>query len=195
MNIIKQTILLLAISFFISPITACAKEKRSDKPKPKLIQLSKVDTILHQLDKNVASLKTYKVKIEYLFTQDPELFDSITFQKGVLYFKNDEKQSRLRINFETRKEDDEKQQRTHWFRIVAFQRLAEIIAEYCLKGSKIGVRGQLTSREWEDKNGNKQTAIEVRARELELLGNGNGTSTALPAKEQGSELPQDDIPF
>ena len=113
MNIIKQTILLLAISFFISPITACAKEERNDgpKPKPELIRLSKIDTILNQLDKNVASLKTYKVKIEYLFTQDPELFDSTTFQKGRLYFKNDEKQSRLRINFETRKEDDDKQQK------------------------------------------------------------------------------------
>lgn len=92
--------------------------------------------------------------------------------------------------------DDEKQQRTHWFRVVAFKRLAEIIAEYCFKGSKIGIRGQLISRQWEDSDGNKRTAIEVRVRELELLGNGNGNGSSSQEKTQkSSNIPDDDIPF
>ena len=91
----------------------------------------------------------------------------------------------------------EKQQRTHWFRVVAFQRLAEIIAEYCVKGSKIGIRGQLTSRQWEDNDGNNRITVEVRARELELLGNGkNGAAEG--QKKADVETPpsdNDDIPF
>ena len=89
-------------------------------------------------------------------------------------------------------QNDEKQQRTHWFRVVAFQRLAEIIGEYCAKGSKIGVRGQLCSRQWEDNDGNARTTIEVRARELELLGNGNGS----PSPKKTEDVSDDDeIPF
>ena len=108
----KHTLLILT-AIFLLPIAACGESQRNNKPQPqpKLTQLSKVDTVLNQLDENVAKLKTYKVKIEYLFTQDPEIWDATTFKKGHLYFKDNADRSMLRINFETKKEDDEKQQK------------------------------------------------------------------------------------
>lgn len=90
-------------------------------------------------------------------------------------------------------QNDQKQQKTHWIRAVAFQRLAEIIGEYCVKGSKIGIRGQLTSNQWEDNDGKSRTSIEVRVRELELLGNG---ASKRASESENSSVPEDDeIPF
>jgi len=62
-----------------------------------------------------------------------------------------------------------KQERTEWHRIVAFQRNAEVIAQYCRKGSQIYVEGSLQTREWQDKEGNKRYTTEVICRNLQLL--------------------------
>lgn len=85
----------------------------------------------------------------------------------------------------------EKQKRTHWFRIVAFSRLAEICSEYLACGSKVAIRGQLISRSWEDSEGNKHSTVEIRARELELLGKNNGHPNGNPTTGDDDS----DIPF
>ena len=46
---------------------------------------------------------------------------------------------------------------------------AEFLSKYAHKGSKIAVTGKLTSRQYEDKQGNKRTAYEVIADTVELL--------------------------
>lgn len=52
---------------------------------------------------------------------------------------------------------------TDFIPIVMFGQPAEYIARYAKKGSKIAVTGKLTTRNYEDKNGNKRTAFEVVA--------------------------------
>ena len=90
--------------------------------------------------------------------------------------------------------DGQKVKKVHWFRVSAFQRLAEVIGEYCTKGSKVGVRGQLQQRTWQDSEGLNHSLVEIRARELELLSGKNGNSAAseddIPAATE-----DDDIPF
>jgi len=106
----------------------------------------------------------------------------------------------IAVNEHYKDKDGNKVQKTNWFRVNAFQRTAEIISEYCKKGSRIGVTGQLQQRIWTDKDGGNHSVVEIRAREIELLsareGNGN-TNTAPPTN--GSEfappLDDDDIPF
>ena len=49
--------------------------------------------------------------------------------------------------------DGQKVKKVHWFRVTAFKRLAEIVGQYCTKGSKVGVRGQLQYRQWQDNEG------------------------------------------
>lgn len=44
---------------------------------------------------------------------------------------------------------------------VAWRKTAEAIAQYCGKGRMIVVKGELTSRNYTDKNGNNRTAIEI----------------------------------
>lgn len=50
---------------------------------------------------------------------------------------------------------------TDFIRFTAFRQSAEYLSKYAAKGSMIEVSGVLTSRNWEDRNGNKQTSFEV----------------------------------
>jgi single-strand DNA-binding protein len=96
----------------------------------------------------------------------------------------------------------ESQKRTHWFRATAFGRTAEIAGEYLHKGSKVGISGQLVSREWQDGQGNNRRSVEIRVRQLELLGNGNGNGhengeqrqTGGQKRSDAYEAPPDDLP-
>lgn len=47
----------------------------------------------------------------------------------------------------------EKVEKTEWHKVVAFGKLAEIIAEYARKGTKVFVRGQLQTDKYDDKEG------------------------------------------
>jgi len=79
------------------------REKKEVKPDP-------VEAVLKQLNQKTAELKSYQAQVEYRFTQP--LFESETLRKGVLYYARfDKKKSKLRINFQTLKQDDEKEQK------------------------------------------------------------------------------------
>ncbi len=52
---------------------------------------------------------------------------------------------------------------TDWIDIVAWRQQAEFVSKYFGKGDLIIVEGALQSRNYEDKQGNKRTAIEVVA--------------------------------
>ena len=85
----------------------------------------------------------------------------------------------------------EKQKRTHWFRVVAYGKLAEICQKYLHSGSKVALRGQLTNRTWEDNKGAKHSIVEINARKIEFLDSANGSGNA-NGKGCSSE---DDMPF
>jgi single-strand DNA-binding protein len=69
--------------------------------------------------------------------------------------------------------DGEKQDKTEWHSLVAWNRTAEIVGEYLHKGSKIAIEGKLQTRAWEDKDGNKRSTTEVVVAFLEMLSDGN----------------------
>jgi|TARA_B110000305_G_scaffold228379_1_gene278080 single-strand DNA-binding protein len=64
----------------------------------------------------------------------------------------------------------EKVQNTEWHNIVAWNKTAEIIEKYVEKGSEIAIEGKLTSRSYDDKDGNKRYITEVVCSELLMLG-------------------------
>jgi outer membrane lipoprotein-sorting protein len=69
-----------------------------------------VDKVLEQLNKSTRELKSYQGQIEWKFIQ-PSLFDSQNLQKGTLYYTKDGNKSKLRVNFQTRKQDEEPEQK------------------------------------------------------------------------------------
>ena len=50
---------------------------------------------------------------------------------------------------------------TDFINCVAWRQTGEFVAQYFTKGRKMGVSGILTTRRYEDKDGNKRTAVEV----------------------------------
>jgi single-strand DNA-binding protein len=121
------------------------------------------------------------------------------------------------------KASGERKERTEWHNIVIFnENLGKIAEQYCKKGTKIYLEGQLQTREYTDRDGNQRKATEVvltRFRgELTLL-DSRGRDAAgsieaprdgfgrVPPVEQGEErrsssgssraadIIDDDIPF
>ena len=49
---------------------------------------------------------------------------------------------------------------------VAWDKTAEFVSRYFIKGSLIAITGEIQTRNFEDKNGNKRKAVEVIARQV-----------------------------
>ena len=86
------------------------------------------------------------------------------------------------------KQSGEKVEKTEWTRVVAFQRLAEIMGEYLKKGSQIYLEGKLQTRKWQDKDGNDRWTTEVVANDMLML---SGKPEGAPAKKEGFRKPAD----
>ena len=66
--------------------------------------------------------------------------------------------------------DGQKNEKTEWHKIVAWQRLAEICGEYLHRGSQVYVSGKLQTRSWDDKEGNKKYTTEIVINQMQMLG-------------------------
>lgn len=69
---------------------------------------------------------------------------------------------------------------TDFINFVAWRGTAEFICRYFTKGQQMAVTGYLTSRSYEDKNGNKRVAYEVTVDSVDFAG-GKPEQTAAPA--------------
>ena len=73
------------------------------------------------------------------------------------------------------KQTGQPQERTEWHRVVFFNRLAEIAAQYLKKGSKVYIEGSLRTRKWQDKStGADRYTTEIVAREMQMLDSRGG---------------------
>ncbi|MDM7322002.1 MAG: single-stranded DNA-binding protein [Gammaproteobacteria bacterium] len=71
----------------------------------------------------------------------------------------------------------ERQERTEWHRVVMFNKLAEIAAEYLRKGQPVYIEGTLRTRKWQDKEGRDQYGTDIIASEFQMIGSrASGTS-------------------
>lgn len=90
-------------------------------------------------------------------------------------------------------------QKAYFFNVVVWGKGAEAVANYTHKGSKVAVTGKLTSRSYDDKNGNKRTAIEVVADMMggvEFLDSKNGNQgNGDYTYRSGQDVSEEEIPF
>ena len=90
------------------------------------------------------------------------------------------------------------QESVEWQRLVAFGKLAEIIAQYVKKGSKLYVEGSLKTRSWEQ-DGLKRYATEIVVSEMQMLDSKPQDSGQQPSQGRAPKPPvsdfDDDIPF
>lgn len=103
--------------------------------------------------------------------------------------------------------EGQKQESAEFHNIVAFGRLAEIMAQYLKKGRPVYIEGRLQTRSW-DKDGQKQYRTEIVAENFQFGPGapGDGGATRAPSDDQSQsagdaieypteEISPDDIPF
>ena len=74
-----------------------------------------------------------------------------------------------------------------FFRIAAWNRQAELCAQYLAKGSHVAVDGRLRSRSWEEE-GRRRTAVEVVANRVEFL-ESRGSNGGRVSESAAAEVP------
>jgi single-strand DNA-binding protein len=75
----------------------------------------------------------------------------------------------LAVNRRRRSSEGDLTDETEWFRIVCWDRLAEITDQYLSKGTQIYVEGRLQTRRYTANDGTERTSVDVIANELIIL--------------------------
>ena len=89
----------------------------------------------------------------------------------------------IAVDRDYRKAGEERQ--ADFFNVVAWRGTAEFISKYFRKGSMIAIKGSLQSRNYEDKIGNKRTAIEIVADSAYFCGSkADSTNNAQSASDE-----------
>ena len=84
------------------------------------------------------------------------------------------------------------QRQADFLDVVAWRNQAEFVSKYFQKGSMIAVNGSIQTRQYEDKSGNKRTAVEIVAQNVSFCG-GKGESS--PAQKSSSTAYEPDVAY
>ncbi|HYX35808.1 MAG TPA: single-stranded DNA-binding protein [Oligoflexus sp.] len=87
-------------------------------------------------------------------------------------------------------QDGQKHVKTEWHQVVAFRKQAENVAKYCGKGSKVYVEGRLTTRSWEDQQGQKRYSADVIADVVKFLSAAQEENPGLEPRTRSSRQPE-----
>jgi single-strand DNA-binding protein len=96
------------------------------------------------------------------------------------------------------------QDHTTWFRVNLWRRQAEVASQYLSKGKLVYVEGRLSQSEYQDRDGNTRTSLEINATDIQFIGP-RGDDNAGPREERSPKasaqpepagpITDDDIPF
>lgn len=111
-------------------------------------------------------------------------------------------------NFSMAVDNPFKKDDTSFFDIVAFGKTAELLNNYCGKGSKILIEGNLKQDRFQDKEGNNRSVVRVIANRIEFLDSkGSNQQNGQPQQQRGqatagnnpfdngTDIDNSDLPF
>ena len=84
--------------------------------------------------------------------------------------------------------------RSNYFDVIIWDKLADTAEKFLNKGRRIGIDGRLVWREWEAKDGSKRQTVEILATDLHFLDSSQPNTASGPAVSIPA-LTDDDIPF
>ena len=89
------------------------------------------------------------------------------------------------------KKADEWKDETSFFELALWDKQAESLNKYLLKGTQVGVAGELRQDRWE-KDGQKFSKIQVFVNSIQLLGSPKGTGASAPSESGPDDrMPED----
>ena len=92
----------------------------------------------------------------------------------------------------------EQQEKTTWFRVTCWRKLAELTAQYLKKGRLVLVEGDIEASAFTDREGNARASLELTATNIKFLGGrGEGGEGGGGGASGGEDFPvhEDEIPF
>ena len=72
----------------------------------------------------------------------------------------------------------ERVNQTEWHNIVLWRGLADVAEKYLKKGNSIYVEGKISTRKWEDKEGNTRYSTDIIADKMTMLGSKSTNSNS-----------------
>lgn len=120
--------------------------------------------------------------------------------KDVELFRNDDMTiARFTLAVQRKRKNENGEYDADFFRCTAFKKTAENLYEYCNKGDKITVVGEIQQNSYEV-NGEKRYTTQIIANEIEFVNIKKTEDTGVPAVEEPVlepvDLPADDeLPF
>lgn len=93
--------------------------------------------------------------------------------------------------------DGNRTEKTTWFRVAVWDKMAESLSPYLLKGQQVLVEGELEDpRIYQDrKSGENRVSLEVTSRDIRLVGKRTEGSGVATESTQAGEMSDEDIPF
>lgn len=101
----------------------------------------------------------------------------------------------------TDKSTGEKREEVSFFDIEAWNRVAELVAQYLKKGRGVLLEGRLKQDRWETDSGDKRSKIKIQADQVQFLGSSKDDQDQAPRQQQpaeqasGNELNDENVPF
>ena len=71
------------------------------------------------------------------------------------------------------KNTGQKEEKTEWINIVAYEKLAEIISQWVKKGQQVFIQGKLQTRKYTDQQGIERYSTSIKAEKMIMLGGSN----------------------
>lgn len=122
-------------------------------------------------------------------TKDPELRHT---QSGVPVCN-------FRIAVQRRYAEKDGTRKADFIECIAWRQAGEFVARHFIKGNRIGITGSIQTREYDDKNGNRQHVTEVIVDNAEFVAPRGQSAPQAAPEPQGQEFqqvdPGDDLPF
>ncbi len=90
---------------------------------------------------------------------------------------------RVASNRSWRSSDGEGHEDTEWFRVVAWNKLAEICHQWLNKGSRVYIEGRMQTRQWQDQEGQSRSLTEIIANDIIILDSRRDQPASPPAEQ------------
>lgn len=89
--------------------------------------------------------------------------------------------------------DGSQSEKTWWFRVTCWRRLAETVNQYLKKGRMVMIVGEVDASAWVGQDGEPRATLEITARDVRFLGGRDQLETDVPTPPEYIE--EEDLPF
>jgi len=100
------------------------------------------------------------------------------------------------VNRKWTNQDGTPGEKTTWFRVSAWRKLAETCNQYLSKGRLVLVEGEVSASAWTPQDGgDPRASLELNARNVKFLGGREAAAYDDPQAARGEEIAEEAIPF